>query len=244
MSRVLCWFSCGASSAVAVKESIRLYGDKYEVIPVLCDTRPSEHKDNYRFFMDCEKWFGREIVCIRNDKYDTVDDVFEKDKYMSGVNGARCTLQLKKKPRFSFAQPDDYHVFGFTFDEWRRRKEFVTRNPELLLLWPLFVSGIRKRDCFTILRKAGIADPKMYQLGFDNNNCPGCVKSASLWYWDMIRHHFPEVFARRCEQSRELGVKLIKIGGVRVFLDELPHGPFKKKKENLSCGPECGVPTL
>jgi len=32
----------------------------------------------------------------------------------------------------------------------------------------------------------------------------------------------------------------------RIFLDELPPGPFKKprRKEPLSCGPECGQAAL
>ena len=103
--------------------------------------------------------------------------------------------------------------------------------------------GVTKAMCYLMLRDAGIELPAMYRLGFDNNNCPGCVKASSPWYWAMTRKHFPEVFARRCKQSRELGVRLVEISHhKRIFLDELPAGDFKKrrKKENLSCGPECG----
>lgn len=244
--RILCWFSCGAASAVATKKTLEYYGGHHDVIPVCCDTRPSEHSDNYRFSADCERWFGKPIVYIRNPQYETVDDVFERTRYMAGVAGARCTTELKKIPRLQFAKPDDTHVFGFTFDERARLRGFVMRNPELTLKWFLVEHGIRKVDCYTELQRAGIILPAMYLLGFDNNNCPGCVKASSPWYWDMVRTHFPAVFKRRCEQSRALGVRLVEIKHhVRIFLDELPPGPFKKrgKKENLSCGPECGAPT-
>lgn len=242
--RLLSWFSCGGPSAVASKKAIELFSATHEVIPVNCDTRPSENQDNYRFSADCEKWFGRPITYIRNDKYKTVDEVFEKTKYMSGVRGARCTTELKKIPRFEFATPDDVHIFGYTLDEQDRAKDFEASNPELILRWLLIELQLDKFDCLEIIRNAGIEQPLMYRLGFDNNNCPGCVKASSPWYWDMVRRHFPEVFKRRCEQSRAIGCRLVEIHHhERIFLQDLPPGPFKKprKKENLSCGPECGV---
>jgi hypothetical protein len=247
--RLLCWFSCGAASAVAAKTSLDRYRDTHDVLIVNCDTRPSEHPDNYRFSQECEQWFGQPIIYIRNDAFQTVDDVFAKHRYMSGIRGARCTTELKKMPRHAFALPDDYHVFGFTADkkERKRTEDFKLRNPELHLLWPLIEAGITKQQCYQLVRAAGIVLPTMYQLGFDNNNCPGCVKASSPWYWAMIRKHFPEVFKRRCEQSRALGVRLVEIKRhVRIFLDELPERDFPKphRRENLSCGPECGVPGL
>lgn len=244
--RILAWFSCGAASAVATKKTIELYGSTHQVEPVYCNTLSSEHPDNIRFLKQCEAWFGRSIRILSSEVYSSVDEVIEKTRYMSGLAGARCTTELKKKPRHAFAQPDDTHVFGFTFDEQKRIREFEARNPELNLKWVLRDQEITKSDCYRILTASNIGLPAMYKLGFDNNNCPGCVKASSPWYWDMVRTHFPEVFKKRCEQSRALGVRLVEIHHhERIFLDELPPGPFKKrrKRENLSCGPECGVST-
>lgn len=244
--RILVWFSCGAPSAVMAKEAVRRYGDVYDVQIVNCDTRPSENSDNYRFSREVEHWVGRQFTYIRNSKFETVDDVFEKTRYMSGVKGARCTTELKKIPRLQFSLPDDIHSFGFTMDEAKRTRDFRMRNPELRLKWILIESGFTKRMCLQEIERAGIVLPEMYRLGFDNNNCPGCVKSSSPWYWSKIRKLFPAVFKIRCEQSRKLGVRLIEYKGNRIFLDELPAIEFKKrgKKENLSCGPECGEPGL
>jgi len=240
VSRVLAWFSCGAASAVAAKLSVEQHG----AIVVCCDTRPSEHEDNYRFSADVERWIGQPIVYIRNDDYETVDDVFERERFMASPQGARCTTELKKRPRQSYANPDDVHVLGFTADEAKRIRELESRNPDMRLWWVLQDAGLTKQDCLTMVRQAGIELPAMYQLGFNNNNCPGCVKASSPWYWDMIRTHFPEVFKRRCEQSRAIGCKLVEIRHhERIFLDELPPGPFVKRSENLSCGPECGIQT-
>lgn len=239
--RIWSWFSCGAASAVAAKKAIELYGDLVQ--PVYCNTLATEHPDNRRFKRDCEKWLGKGIAVISSEDYTDVDEVFERTKYMSGVKGARCTTEMKKVPRFKLCAPDDIHIFGFTADkkELKRISDFEQRNPELNLRWPLRDLGITKVDCFKILTEAGIDLPAMYKLGYRNNNCLGCVKSSSPGYWSKIRKDFPEVFKRRCEQSRKLGVRLIEIKHhVRIFLDELPSGDFPYKGENISCGPECG----
>lgn len=245
--RILSWFSCGAASAVATKEALLAYGSM-RVLPVCCDTRPSEHPDNYRFSAECEKWFGVPIKYLKSMDFETVDEVFERTRYMSGVKGARCTMELKKYPRLMFASARDTHIFGFTADEGKRLREFQARNPALILNNILLDLGITKSDCYQRVKDAGIALPVMYELGFNNNNCPGCVKASSPWYWSHVRKHFPEVFKRRCEQSRALGVRLVEIKHhVRIFLDELPDREFqkrisKKEKAVMSCGPECGVP--
>lgn len=240
MSRYLVWFSCGAPSAVAAKLAIGDYG-KDNVVVVNCDTKPSEHPDNYRFFNEVQSWLGVKITEIRSDKYVTVEDVVSNTRYMSGIKGARCTTELKKVPRMRFANPDDTHIFGMTYDEESRALEFQHRNPDLILDWILLKYRYTRAKCIHLVKTAGILEPMMYRLGFNNNNCPGCLKATSPWYWDMIRTHFPDTFKSRCQQSREIGCKLVRVDGERIFLDELPAGPFKKSREHISCGPECGL---
>lgn len=255
---MLCWFSCGAASAVATKEAIDLYSDSHSVIPVCCDTRPSEHSDNYRFSADCERWFNRPIIYLRSEDYATIDEVFERTRYMAGRFGARCTTEQKKIPRLKYQLPDDVHVWGYTYSEIKRINDFKARNPDIKSIFILRDRRITKNMCLARLTKARIVLPMMYRIfdtedrqrfkqdGFDNNNCPGCVKASSPWYWSMIRKYFPDVFKRRCEQSRAINCRLVQLNGERIFLDELPDKVFKKNKknENLSCGPECGAPPI
>ena len=237
-SRVVVWFSCGAASAVAAKLGVDEYGDR--AIVVYCNTMASEHQDNPRFMRDVEKWIGRDILIIGG-KYDSVDEVFKAERYMAGVRGAKCTVEMKKVPRFKFQEPDDVHVFGYTSEEGKRIRNFSDNNPELLTDWILLRHHLTKINCMEILMEAGIILPAMYQLGFKNNNCIGCVKATSPTYWNRVRKYFPAVFERRCQQSRELGVKLVQIKRERVFLDQLPEAVEFQPEENISCGPECGV---
>lgn len=244
VQRVIAWFSCGAASAVASQEAIKKYGkDRVEL--VYCNTLATEHEDNERFMHDVERWLGKKVTIISSEQYDTVDDVFEKRRYLAGISGAPCTTAMKKIPRFQFQEPDDIHVFGLTYEEQKRVDRFEHNNPELYLDWLLIDNAITKAECHARIEAAGIQQPVMYQLGFKNNNCIGCVKASSLAYWRKTRYYFPEVFQKRAEQSRRFGAKLTRIKGKRVFLDEIPEDPpgtfdpYEQIVENISCGPEC-----
>lgn len=240
MKRIISWFSCGAASAVATKLVVQEHGDR--VIPVYCNTLADEHPDNQRFLDAVSKWIGMTVQIIASTKYRLPSDVFDGRKYMSGPKGAPCTVELKKIPRFQFQQADDIHVFGFTADEPKRIAEFEQNNPELYLNWILRDGGYTKDQCFGILKYVGIELPAMYKLGYLNNNCIGCVKATSPWYWNKIRKDFPTKFQHRAEQSRRLGVRLVRVHGKRIFLDELPETVIdgRGRKENVSCGPQCG----
>jgi hypothetical protein len=86
---------------------------------------------------------------------------------------------------------------------------------------------------------AGIKLPEIYNLGFPNANCIGCVKSQSPTYWNLVRKHFPEVFEERVEQSRKIGVRLVKRKGERIFLDELKPTEYGGKIKSWECGIFC-----
>lgn len=236
--RVVSWFSCGAASAVAAKMALDKFGPGVEV--VYCDTSRNEHPDNARFMADVEKWLGVKVSFLSSKKFKTVEEVFAKQRYMAGPHGAPCTVALKKVPRFKWQRADDIHVFGYTADEGRRIKNFEVNNPDMILSWVLRDGGITKKMCYQILMKAGIALPAMYLLGYKNNNCLGCVKATSPGYWAKIKKDFPDVYAARVAQSRDIGTRLVEFKGERIFLDELPDGDFGRyKAEDISCGPEC-----
>lgn len=239
--RILVWFSCGGASAVALKLAAQKYPD---VRGIYCDTSKDEHEDNVRFRADVEKWTGVKIEVIKSKKYDSVEEVFEARQYMGGISGAPCTVEMKKIPRFAYQWAEDVHIFGLTADEQSRISSFENENHELFLEWTLRDAGLTKDDCLQVLVDAGIALPAMYLLGFANNNCKGCVKATSARYWNLVRKHFPAVFKSRAEQSRRLGVRLVRYKGVRIFLDELPEDATEQVIEDLSCGPQCRAPQL
>jgi len=247
ISRVLAWFSCGDASAVASMLAVGKYGAQCEVI--YCDTFAYEHPDNRRFFADVEKWIGRQILVRRSSEYEDIYDVFQRTKWLVGIGGARCTTEMKKNVRKEYQRVDDLHVFGFTADEKHRVDRFRKENPELWAEFPLIDNGITKADCHAIVRRAEIELPAMYRLGYQNNNCIGCVKGGS-GYWNKIRVDFPEAFDRMAKMERQLNAAICKREGVtdgkrwreRVFLDELPTDAGRYTVEpDIECGVLCST---
>lgn len=222
MSRSLVWVSGGAASAIAARIVLQIIPD---AVLVRCDTG-NEDPDNDRFEKDVERWLGKQVTVLKSDRYDSVPAVWRKERYMAGIEGARCTVEMKIKPRLAFQRPDDTHVFGYTADkpDRARFKRLQDNYPELKVRAPLIDFGISKQACLAMLESAGIALPRSYAMGFPNANClqSGCVKATSPSYWALYRQHFPAGFARTAAQARELGVRLTRIGGERRFIDEIP----------------------
>lgn len=216
MPHILSWFSCGAASAVATKLIP-------EAEPVYCETN-SEHPDNRRFLDDCETWFERQVTRLSSSKYADTWDLWNKRRYLAGVQGALCTVELKVFPRLEFQKPTDVHVFGYTADkpDVLRAKKLRDNYPELTIITPLIERGLTKSACIDLISRAGIRLPPMYKLGFTNNNCIPCVKATSPAYWALVRQRFPLQFERMAKLSRELDVRLCRIRNVRTFIDEIP----------------------
>jgi len=223
MARRLIWFSQGAASAVAAKLTLR---DDPAAIMVRCETG-NEHPDNYRFEQDVVKWVNAPVTLLKSDEYESVKDVWNKTRWMAGINGARCTVEMKVAPRLKFQRPDDIHVFGYTADgdDVRRAKRLRDNYPELTVETPLIDAGITKASCLGFIERAGIKPPATYAMGFPNANCmgTGCVKATSADYWSLYRKHFPAEFAETARHSRELGVRLCRMHDERRFIDEIPE---------------------
>lgn len=237
LPRVLCHFSCGAPSAVATKLAIQKYGK--ERITIININIQEEHPDNQRFLKDCEEWFGMPVTTVQNEKYNgSIYEVF-KQGYLKGIYGAPCTTQLKRKVRESFQCDDDIHVFGFTLDEEQRAQDFNDRNEALATEWILIEQGINRNDCLGILQGVGIEIPMMYKLGYNNNNCVGCVKGG-MGYWNKIRKDFPDVFVRMSMVERDIGHAILKDKCGAVWLDELdPNRGRMSDEPDIECSLIC-----
>lgn len=241
--RVLVWFSCGAASAYAAKIAVDQYAKAGTTPEILyCDTLAYEHPDNRRFMADVEKWIGQPVKLLRSAKFKDIYDVFRREQYLRGPSGAPCTRALKRNVRKEYERPGDIHILGFTTDERHRIDDFELDNPTLICDWVLADQGITKKDCYSALIDAGIELPAMYKLGFNNNNCIGCVKGGA-GYWNKIRRHFPGSFRRMAEMEREVGFALLRVKGKPCYLDELPINAGRHVKEpDIECGIQCTSP--
>ena len=245
--RIVCQFSCGAASAVATKLALAQHGDRCVVLNAYI---ANEHEDNRRFAADCEKWFGRSMTVLRDEKYDAdAVTVFERCGYIKGPKGAACTTRIKRGLLRTFEQPGDVLVLGYTAEEQWRFDDFEANWPDRPVIAPLIERGLTKEDCKAMVERAGIELPMMYRLGYDNANCIGCVKGG-MGYMRAIRQDFPAQFERLCQAEDKVhalhgdSARIFRhrsgpLKGQRFALRELPAGKIDRSEHVPSCGLIC-----
>ena len=226
---------------MAAQRTIEKYGSFCNV-RVVNNPVKEEDDDNRRFLLDIEQWLGIDIEIAINPSFPecSAEEVWSRAKFMSSPFGAPCTKELKKKARQVWEQNNhaDWHVLGFTSEEQDRYDRFTLTERNNVL--PVLIDDtITKQTCVYMLEEAGIALPRIYQLGYPNANCIGCVKATSATYWNHVRKVHPDVFNRRASQSREIGAKLVRWKGERMFLDELAESAKGNSMKNLTF--ECGI---
>lgn len=226
---VILWFSCGAASAVACKMAL----EKYPEARIVYQHIGSAHEDNARFLADCERWYDRKIEIIQSRFYTDQFHVIKATRYINGPKGARCTTELKKKLRKYFELQNTgitTQIFGFTAEEQKRADKPEMRG----FTFPLIERGIYKAECYQILNAKNIELPAMYRIGFNNNNCIGCVKGG-MGYWNRIRISFPDCFEKMAKLEREIGHSCLK----ECFLDELDPNRGEHDEPEISCDLFC-----
>ncbi len=220
----VCWISAGVSSFVAgylERESI----DKYIYIDIY-----DQHPDSMRFIKDCEKALGKEIEILKS-PYDSVENAIKTAKVVRLQGGfAPCTNWLKKRVRKEWEyEHRDYeitYVWGMDLDEKHRADRLQETMFEFEHCFPLIERNLTKQDAHGICAELGIKRPAMYDLGYNNNNCVGCVKGG-MGYWNKIRVDFPEVFANRAKLERKIGYSILK----ECYLDELDPSRGRMSEE-------------
>lgn len=211
----VCWISAGVSSFIAgylERESI----DKYIYIDI-----DDQHEDSMRFIKDCEDVLGKPIDILKSE-YGSVDNAAKAFGHYRIVRTgfAPCTNWLKKRVRKEWEDKhreyDITYVWGMDLNERHRAEVIKETMVEFEHCFPLIDRELTKADCHGMLRSLGIKRPLMYDLGYNNNNCIGCVKGG-MGYWNKIRNDFPDVFERRAKLEREMGDSILK----ECYLDEL-----------------------
>jgi hypothetical protein len=225
------WFSAGVSSAIATWLEIA------RVQRIIYTHIADQHEDTLRFVRDCEQWWQRPVEIIQAEQK-TVEEACMYRQFVNGPGGASCTRMLKRELRKQWEAHTQFfntfrYVWGFDKDETNRTADILDAMPEHEHVFPLVDRGISKEEAHAILKAQGIRRPVMYDLGYPNNNCVGCVKGGA-GYWNKIRRDFPEVFAKRAAMERTIGGTCIN----GTYLDELDP---EAGRDVGPVVPECGA---
>lgn len=225
----VCWISAGVSSFIAgyLAENV----DEFIYIDI-----ENQHLDSIRFIKDCEKVLGKPIQILKSN-YGSTQNVIKQFRFINGIHGAKCTEILKKRVRkeweYEHKDYDITYVWGFDFSEQNRADRLLESMTQFEHEFPLIDKMLSKSDAHAILDNLGIKRPLMYDLGYSNNNCIGCVKGG-MGYWNKIRIDFPEVFDRMAKLEREVGHSCIN----GVYLDELEPDRGRMEDEIM---PDCSI---
>lgn len=204
--KIVSWWSGGVTSAVTCKICIDLFG--IENVAIIFIDTCNEDDDTYRFKLDCESWYGTKIETISGvEKYGSIQDVWRKYMSLNVATGAICSTKLKREVREDWEKKNEYtyQAFGFELSEAKRALSMTKNNPNAKAIYPLLLYGYSKDDCIKIIRDAGISVPRMYELGFRNNNCfkTGCVQGG-IGYWQKIKREYPDKFNAMASMEHEL----------------------------------------
>ena len=222
----VCWISAGVSSFVAgylERESV----DKFLYIDIA-----DQHPDSMRFIIDCEKVLGKEIEILKSTEYSSVEDCVKAFNGFRNVHTgfSPCTNWLKKRVRkeweFEHMDYDLTYVWGMDCNEKNRADRLKETMINFTHCFPLIERGLTKEEAHGICAELGIKRPLMYDLGYNNNNCVGCVKGG-MGYWNKIRVDFPEVFESRSKLERSIGNTILK----ECYLDELDPNRGRMSEE-------------
>ena len=203
---IIAWWSGGITSAVACWWAIQTFKN---VEIVMLDTKGNEHPDTYRFLKDCETLYNQKIKIISSDKYDSIQDVWERFTSLNSAHGAICSSELKREVRNKYQDLTKHwaQIFGFEYDKSQMKRHFNMRRnyPEINVISPLIDLKMDKADCKAWFRYRNIEIPETYKLGYENNNCfvTGCVQGG-LGYWGKIKREDPEKFGKMAELEHKL----------------------------------------
>ena len=218
-----------------------LAGDVDEWIYIDID---DQHPDSLRFVRDCEKAVGKQITVLRSSEYKSVEQCALTYGGIGNLGNGfyPCTNWLKKRVRKQWeAEHKDYeitYVWGFDVEEQRRAERTVEANPQAEHEFPLIERNLSKKEVHGLFERTfDFKRPVMYDLGYPNNNCVGCVKGG-MGYWNKIRVDFPDVFESRAKLERRVGHTILKDRNGPIYLDELEP---TRGSMDMEVFPECGI---
>ena len=164
-----------------------------------------EDEDLYRFLDEIEAHTGVEITRVVDGR--TPWDVFKDKRYIGNTRTAHCSAELKTKPIREWLDANtpqtDPLVLGMDWSEMdrieRAAKNWAPR-PVISLLNEL---QVLRTQWPGFLKRAGIKQPRLYDLGFAHNNCGGfCVKAGKKQFAN-LRRHFPDRYQQHADLMDE-----------------------------------------
>lgn len=190
-----------AASAIIAAEA----GIDYEMY--FADTL-IEDEDLYRFNDDVAAFLGKSIHKLVDGR--TPWQVFVDRRYIGNSRKAQCSLELKTKQIKRALRGEDRDlVLGMYLDEQDRLERAAAKWPDRKVRSLLIEHSYTPGDVAKLFSRVGIAQPRLYGLGFPHNNCGGMCVRAGQGQFAALLKHFPQRYA---QHEKEMTRAMRKIG--------------------------------
>ena len=230
-------FSGGLGSGIS---ALLAYENRLDFNLIFADTL-IEDEDLYRFNADIAKAVGKEIVVLTDGR--TPWQVYVDKRWIGNSRTAHCSTELKSKPVKQWLKEhsvlSDPLVLGMDWSELDRIERAQKNWGERPVVSLLNKFNVDRSMYDAILKRHGIAKPRLYKLGYEHNNCGGfCVKAGQVQFERLYRT-MPERYKWHEEQ---MIIATDAIGPTaKPFLrmtggGELKYIDLKEFREHLEAG--------
>ena len=191
-------YSGGLGSYFTAKRLIEKGIKKEDIILLFTDTR-IEDEDLYRFLKESTEKLGIPLTDYSDGR--TVWDVFRDVKYLGNSRLDPCSRVLKREMSRKFIKqfsPDEVIIYlGYDWTEMNRFEKAQRAWLPYKIECPLIEKPyLDKEDMKRMIEEIdGIKLPRLYEMGFQHNNCGGgCVK-AGIGHFKLLLDKMPERYA-------------------------------------------------
>lgn len=213
------------SGGLSSFETARLLVEQHGASSIQCiftDTA-SEDQDLYRFLKETIAYLKCDFVHLADGR--DIWQVFNDVGYMGNTRVDPCSRVLKREMFRTWlvkTHPNSTMVtlyYGIQEHEKHRIDTIRLRWAPYAVEAPLITRGTTKEDMLATLDKLGILPPRLYDLGFEHNNCGGfCVKAGQRQFLHLLTV-LPERYAYHEEQQEKLFEKIGQYGFIRKTVD-------------------------
>lgn len=231
-------YSGGLSSFAVADYLVRQYGPE-SVLCVFTDTR-TEDEDLYRFLDDTERFLGCGFVRLADGR--NIWEVFRDVRFQGNSRIDPCSKILKRE---IFRQwLGEHHspgsttlYYGIGAHEAHRIKSIRERWAPYAVEAPLIDFPLTQDQIIHRLEEIDIVPPRLYEMGFEHNNCGGfCVKTGQR-QMKLLLEVMPERYAWHEAQQDALFAEIGPHGFIRKTTDgQLAYLSLKQFRQMVERG--------
>lgn len=234
-------FSGGVNSWAAAKRVAERFGTA-DLSLVFADTG-IEDEDLYRFLKEAAANVGGTFIRVAEGR--TPWQVFFDKRFLGNHRVDPCSRILKRELLDAWLTnnrdpADTLIAYGFDWSEGHRMARMLSYGGPYERWAPLLEKPyIGKAQMLNMLRTEGIRPPRLYDLGFQHNNCGGTCVKAGQAAWALLLRTMPDRY-REWEENEERFRSFIG-HNVSILTDRRGDGVKKPLtlrafRESLQCG--------